>query len=97
MPLHINLVEAREEPQRLHGQLPPEELELGIADELIHFRQPLDYDLEVEFLGDAVLVQGHATLPVDYECARCLKPFAQEIKLEDWSAHLPLRDRKSVV
>ncbi|HEY6168166.1 MAG TPA: YceD family protein [Verrucomicrobiae bacterium] len=96
MPLQINLVEAREEPQRLRGQLPAEELELGLTDELIHFRQPLTYDLEAEFLGDAVLVRGRATLPVDYECARCLKPFTGEVQLTEWSAHLPLTGPEKV-
>jgi uncharacterized protein len=90
MSLRLNLLELQKEPQDLVGELPPAELALDIQDDLLHFDYPLEYDLHAEHMGDAVLVQGTLRLPVDCECARCLKPFKQEVLLEDWAAHLPL-------
>jgi uncharacterized protein len=65
-------------------------LALGYEDDLLHFNHPLAYTLDAEHMGDAVLVQGTLRLPVDCECARCLKPFRHDVVLEDWAAHLPL-------
>ncbi len=59
----------------LKGELPVEELDLDVNDELIRAEKPLRYDLSVEKLHDAVLVTGSLTLPLECECARCLKKF----------------------
>jgi uncharacterized protein len=75
---------------RLKGQLPAAQLELGNCDELIHVTRPLRYDLTVQRIGGNIIAQGKLELTLDCECARCLKPFARVIKLEHWSAHLPL-------
>ncbi len=90
MPLQLNLLELREEPIQLKGTLPVSELVLGLQDELMHFVHPLEYDLEAELLGDAILVQGSWRLPVECECARCLKRFLYAVDMPDWSLHLPL-------
>ena len=96
MPLLINLNEVREHPIELRGELAAAELELGVEDELLHFRHPLAYELEAEYLGDALLVEGGCRLPVDCECARCLKPFTFTINLPGWSAHLALAGPEKV-
>jgi uncharacterized protein len=72
------------------------ELDLGVADELVHAGQPLRYDLAIELLHDAVLVTGKLVLPLDCECGRCLKKFKAEIKLAGWAAHLPLEGEEKV-
>jgi len=46
-----------------------------VHDELIRAERPLRYDLTAELLGQAVLVTGSLALPLDCECARCLKKF----------------------
>lgn len=90
MSLRLNLVELQKEPAHLVGTLPPDALDLGVQDDLLRFAHPLEYELEAEHMGDAVLVQGTLRLPVDCECGRCLKAFRHEILLEGWAAHLPL-------
>ena len=96
MPILINLTEVREAPLELRGELAAAELRLGIEDELLHFRHPLEYGFTVEYLGDALLVAGECRLPVDCECARCLKPFPYTIHLPGWSAHLALTGPEKV-
>jgi uncharacterized protein len=96
--LKVNLRHLEEHGLRLQGEMPADALELEIHDELIHIAGPLKYDLAVELLDDAVLATGWLALPLDCECARCLKPFRTELKLAHWAQHLPLEgeDRVSV-
>jgi uncharacterized protein len=90
MPLTINLRHLEEKNVRLTGQLPVEELDLALEDELISAEQPLDYDLEVQQMEGSLLVTGKLDLPLNCECARCLRPFRQDLSLPDWACHIPL-------
>lgn len=90
MPLLINLRHLERQDVVLKGELAVEELDIAGCDELIHAREPLVYELVAQKLEDAVLVQGSLRLGLDCECGRCLKPFRHELKLDDWSWHLPL-------
>lgn len=90
MPLLINLRHLEKKDLHLEGELPVEELELEV-DELIHVPKPLTYDLEVERLENALLVQGRLNLPLECECSRCLKPFKSKLEFEDWVVHLALK------
>src|SRR5262249_52092796 len=90
MALLFNLRHLEDKNLRLEGELTVEELEVGSLDELVHVRRPLRYHLEVQKLEQAVLVQGTLTLALELECARCLKPFAQTLRLDGWACHLPL-------
>jgi uncharacterized protein len=94
--LKINLRHLEENGLHLKGELPVAELDLGVNDELVRAEKPLRYDLNVEQLHDAVLVTGSLVLPLDCECARCLKPFRTELKLAGWAAHLPLEGEDKV-
>ena len=94
--LKVNLRHLEEDGLRLQGELPVAELDLGVNDELIHWDQPLRYDLTVELLNDAVLATGSMVLPLECECARCLKKFASEIRLAGWAVHLPLEGEDKV-
>jgi uncharacterized protein len=96
MPLKINLRHLDEHEIHLQGELPVAELALDIRDELIRAEKPLQYDLEVEILHDAVLVQGSLRLVLNCECARCLQPFEYEVLLKDWAQHLPLAGEDKV-
>jgi uncharacterized protein len=94
--LKVNLRHLEEHGIRLEGELPVAELDLGVEDELIHAEKPLKYDLNVELLHDALLVTGFLALPLDCECARCLKKFKTVLKLRDWAVHLPLEGEDKV-
>src|ERR1017187_5436110 len=94
--LKVNLRHLDEHEIHLQGELPVAELDLGVNDELVRAEKPLRYDLNVEQLHDAVLVTGSLVLPLECECARCLKKFKTELKLTGWAAHLPLEGEDQV-
>jgi uncharacterized protein len=96
MSLKVNLRHLEEHGLQLKGELPMAELDLGVADELIRAEKPLRYDLAVELLHDALLVQGSLVLPLECECVRCLKKFKMELKLPSWALHLPLEGEDKV-
>lgn len=96
MSLKVNLRHLEDHGLRLKDELPVAELDLGVVDELIRVEQPLRYDLMVELLHDALLVQGSLTLPLECECVRCLKKFRTEMKLKPWALHLPLEGEDKV-
>ena len=94
--LKFNLRHLEECEIHLKGELPVAEMELSVNDELIRAERPLRYDLAVERLHDAVLVTGSLVLPLDCECARCLKKFKTSLKLPSWAVHLPLEGEDKV-
>jgi uncharacterized protein len=90
MPVQVNIRHLKEKEAHLRGELPVAELDLENKDDLIHARRPLRYELTAQKIGAAILARGRVELTLDCECARCLKPFAHRILLEQWTAHLPL-------
>lgn len=90
MALKVNLRYVQEHGLSLKGELPVAELDLGVQDEMMAVRRPLQYDLEVEQVAAGLLVQGRLELTLDCECVRCLKPFVQRLELPHWTLHLPL-------
>lgn len=89
MPLIVNLRQLENRDLVLRGELPLADLEFDARDEMIRPTQPLHYDLEVELLEDALLVQGLLRLKLDCQCVRCLKDFEFELELDPWTLHLP--------
>jgi uncharacterized protein len=96
MPLQVNIRHLEDKEVRLRGELPAAELDLENNDELVRARLPVRYDLTVQRLGDAILVQGRIEVTLDCECARCLKAFQHRIEMPDWAAHLPLEGPEKV-
>jgi uncharacterized protein len=96
MSLRINLRHLEEHSLRLKGELMVAELDLDPKDEVIQVNQPLDYDLEVQQLEGGLLLQGRLHLSLDCQCVRCLKPFKSELKLDNWTLHLPLKGEEAV-
>jgi uncharacterized protein len=90
MPLVINLRHLEAHDLKLNGELPAAELDLDLRDDIIQAKRPLCYELEVQKLENAVLVQGRLRLPLQCLCVRCLKPFEYPLELKDWARHLPL-------
>ncbi len=90
MPLTFNLRHIEAKDLALHGELPSEELELELHDEMIRPAGPLSYDLEVQRIEGAALVQGEISLPLEFDCVRCLKTFQRPLTIDNWVCHLPL-------
>jgi uncharacterized protein len=74
----------------LRGELTAAELEIAEDDELIHVPNPLKYDLTVQAVEGAALVQGRLEVLLVCECARCLRPFEYQVVLPDWVCLVPL-------
>lgn len=94
--LTVNLHHLEAHEIHLEGELPVKELELDVHDPMIRAEQPLRYDLTVEKLSDGILVAGSLRLALECECVRCLEPFQHELKVADWTCHLPFAGEEPV-
>jgi uncharacterized protein len=94
--LSINLRHLETRNLVLRGELPLAELDLDARDEMICVTQPVGYDIEIEKLDDALLVQGELRVALECECVRCLKKFKRMLDLENWTLHLPLAGEEAV-
>jgi len=90
MSLTVNLRHLETRNVNLRGELPVEELDRDVRDEMIRVASPLKYDIEIEKMDDALLVQGELRVALECECVRCLKKFARGLDLGNWTLHLPL-------
>lgn len=81
---------------QLAGELPVKALDLELHDEMLRVDEPLEYDLTLQRLEDALLVTGSLYLVLHCECVRCLKPFEYALDLPDWTLHLPLTGEDAV-
>ena len=95
MAIKVNLRHLEAHELVLSGQLSVEDLDIDNRDEVIQLKEPLEYNLEVEKLEDAMLVHGDLHLPLDCQCVRCLKPFRYDLELKDWTAHVPLEGEEA--
>src|ERR1700691_1718455 len=96
MPLKVNLRHLEEHGIHLKGELPVEELDFALRDEMIQVKKPLHYDLQVEKVAHGLLAQGKLDLPLDCQCVRCLKPIEKRLELPHWTLHLPLEGEEKV-
>jgi len=96
MALKVNLRHLEEHNVRLQGEIPVEELELDVHDEIIQPRKPLRYDIEAQKMEHALLLQGKLDLALDCQCVRCLKPFEYELEIASWTCHLLLEGEEKV-
>jgi len=96
MSLSVNLHHLETRNVVLRGELSLAELDLDVRDELIRVTTPVEYDIEIEKLDDALLVQGELRVALDCECVRCLKKFKRKLDLKNWTLHLPLEGEDAV-
>lgn len=96
MSLKVNLRHLAAHELHLKGELPLEDLDFGLEDEMMLPKKPLHYDLRVEALPQGVLVQGKLGLALQCQCVRCLKSFEKTILLDNWTLHLPLEGEDAV-
>jgi uncharacterized protein len=94
--LSINLRHLENREIRSRGELTAEELDLDTRDEMIRVVSPVQYDLEIEKLNDALLIQGELSVMLECECVRCLKKFTRKLELNPWTLHLPLAGEEKV-
>src|SRR4030095_17027949 len=97
MSITFNLRHLENKNLQLRGELPASELDLETNDEMLQVRQPLHYDLELQKLDDAVLVNGRLSPSLDCQCVRCLKAFRHPLHLEPWVCHLSLEGEEKVI
>ena len=95
MPILVNLRHLDPDNVRLEGELPVAELDIDNRDETVQVNRPLEYALEVQKLEGGLLVTGRLRIVLDCECVRCLKPFAFELNLPDWTLHVPLQGEEA--
>ena len=91
MPLTFNICHLGKKDLRLQGDLPADELDLDLRDDMVRTIAPLNYDLEAEELDGAALIRGNLQLPLQCTCVRCLKEFNDTLKIDGWTCHLPLK------
>lgn len=96
MSLKVNLRHLEAHAVHLKGELPVEELDFGLHDEMMLAKQPLHYELRIEKIANGILVQGRLALTLDCQCVRCLKAFEKTIVLDNWTLHLPLEGDEAV-
>lgn len=96
MPLTVNLRHLEADELSLEGDLPVEELDLDLRDELVRAEKPLHYDLEVQQMEQSLLLQGELELTLRCQCVRCLKAFDYQLVLQPWSRLLPLEGEDKV-
>jgi uncharacterized protein len=90
MPLKVNIHHLERGEVTLRGEIPENELDLELPDELVHVRQPVKYNLTAQNTGSDILVQGRFEAVLDCECSRCLKKFQQTVQVPGWTVLVPL-------
>lgn len=96
MSLLVNLRHLETRDVEFKGELPVEELDLDVHDEMIRPAKPLQYDFVVQQLEHNLLVRGKLHLALECNCVRCLKSFERELNLDDWTRLLPLEGDEKV-
>src|SRR5678815_2322170 len=64
---------------------------------MIQVSEPLHYDLTVEKLQDALLLEGDLKIRLQCQCVRCLTPFEHVLELKDWTIHVPLEGEEATL
>ena len=90
MPVIVNLRHLEDKNLELQGELSAQELDFEKVDEMIHPKEPLHYDLEIEKNGSNLLINGALKMTLDCECVRCLLPFTYDISLDPYDLLVPL-------
>jgi uncharacterized protein len=96
MPVIVNLRALTQQAVILRGELSPAELDVDLRHDMVQVNTPIQYDLEVEMMADALLVRGRLRATLDCECVRCLKKFKSPLELDPYTLHLPLQGEESV-
>ena len=96
MALILNLRLLSQETLFLQGELALAGLDFGLRDDMFQIKSPVQYDLEVEMVDEAILVRGRVSAGLECECVRCLQPFTRPLVLPELTLHLPLTGDEAV-
>jgi len=96
MSFKVNIQHLQIDGKHYEGEIPVEDLDLNLQDELIHAESGLCYDLWVEKHEENLLLQGELKQMFRCECARCLQPFDFPVRIEDWSGFVALEGEESL-
>jgi uncharacterized metal-binding protein YceD (DUF177 family) len=97
MSLLINLRHLARKGLELHGELSVEELDPGVADEMVRLPYPAHYEVFVERPSAAVVVHGRLEVTIACVCVRCLKEFERRVVIEDWNCEVLPGDEETPV
>jgi uncharacterized metal-binding protein YceD (DUF177 family) len=96
MPLLVNLRHLDRSDVTLQGEISIADLDIETRDELVQATKPLRYKITIQELDDGLLARGKLSLPLDCECARCLKAFEYRLEFADWACLIPLSGEDAV-
>ncbi|XOV71338.1 MAG: DUF177 domain-containing protein [Verrucomicrobiota bacterium] len=96
MAFTIDIKHLESDGKNYEGEIPEEELDLGLHDELLHPAGPLQYRLWIEKHEENLLLQGELSQIYRCECARCLKSFEYEATICDWHGFVALEGEESL-
>jgi uncharacterized metal-binding protein YceD (DUF177 family) len=96
MALILNLRHLEKRDVHLEGEISAAELDVTAVDEVVELAGPVHYDLVAERLSQSVLLRGRLWWTLSCHCVRCLKPFSQNVDLDDWTLDLPLEGEEKV-
>lgn len=94
--LNVNLRQLETRNVTVSGEVPVEDLDIAVGDELVRAEKPIEVDLEIQRLEDALLVQGSVYVVLACDCARCLKRFELPLDLEPYDLLVPLAGEDAV-
>lgn len=95
MPVTVNLRELETDDLEIQGEIPLDELDMENCDPMVRATEPARYALNVQKLGDGLLLTGALDLVLDCECVRCLKPFRHVLHLTE-PLSLPLEGEEAL-
>jgi uncharacterized metal-binding protein YceD (DUF177 family) len=96
MALRWNLRHLERHPIKLTGEITAADLDIENVDPVIHFPEPLRYEIEAELIGRNILAKGSLQMDLDCECVRCLKRFRYPLRLDNWMGMFPLDGEECV-
>ena len=86
--MKINVKRIPIDGESLKGSEPASIMELDEPD--IRFESEVKYDVFAQVQGSALLVTGKILTPATLRCSRCLKTFAQPVRVEQFVFHQEL-------
>ncbi len=87
-PLLVSVAALHKGDVLLEGEVSAEAMQWELQDPCIEARQPLQYELRAELMGQEVFVEGEIETTLDCRCVRCLEPFLYTLRLSPWTCLL---------
>jgi uncharacterized protein len=79
---------------RLSGAIDPAEIDVEC--EGVKAKGDLAYDLDVEVIGGEFLARGRLSIPLEFTCSRCLKPYGIQIGVDRFTFSQPVKGLETI-